>query len=407
MGMHIDYERNIDSFALFMLYYRMLTGIDVLIRERFRRLRGRRIALCTSYAVCDSRSIPTIEIFKRQSPGRLKAVFAPEHGLYASSQDQIPNADSIDGAIPVYSQYGPRLAPSRQMLSGIDTVVIDLFDIGCRYYTFLWSAILLIKEAADSGVPIMILDRPNPLSGTMVQGPVLDPAYSSFVGLYPIPIRHGMTIGELSLMINHEFGINARLDVVKTTGWNRIRYFHETSLPWTIPSPNMPSETTAYVYPGMCLLEGTNISEGRGTTRPFELFGAPWIDPAKLVKSLCRFNLCGVNFRPVYFQPTFHKFRGRRCGGAQLLVVDPMKLNPIRLGLAVITALRRLYPAEFKWRPPPYEHERVKMPFDILIGNNWVRRDIERGATLPFIERQWQTGLRAFLKSRRRYLLYK
>jgi len=398
---------NIDRLGSFVLYYMMLTGVDILFRDDFRRLRGRRIALATSYAVCDSRLVPVIAIFKRQTRVRLKAVFAPEHGLYASLQDQIPSADSTRGTIPVYSQYGPRLAPEPRMFREIDTVVIDLFDIGCRYYTFLWSAVLLLKEAATMKIPIMILDRPNPLNGITVQGPVLDPAFSSFVGLYPIPIRHGMTIAELALMVNRESGINARLEVVKVTGWKRHNYFPETGLPWIIPSPNMPSWITAYVYPGMCLLEGTNVSEGRGTTRPFELFGAPWIDPEALIKALNRYNLGGVRFRPVYFQPAFHKYRGRLCGGAHILVTDPAKLNPVRLGLAVIRSLIQLYPEDFKWRPPPYENERTRMPFDILIGNAWVRPELERGILLSLIERRWQAELDMFLRRRRHHLIYK
>lgn len=305
------------------------------------------------------------------------------------------------------SLYGRQLSPSRKVIESLDTFVIDLIDIGCRYYTFLWTATLIMSAAKKSGKEVVVLDRPNPLGGRRVQGPVLDPGCASFVGLFPIPVRHGMTIGELSRLINDEFEIKCQLEVITMKGWERSMYFHETGLPWTIPSPNMPAPETAYVYPGMCLLEGTNVSEGRGTTRPFELFGAPWIRPDDTAEALNRLRLPGVRFRPAFFRPAFHKYRGEMCGGAQIIVVDLPDLDPVVLGLTVIKCLRDLYPGKFRWRLPPYEREKKKMPFDILVGNKWIRHSLEKNRPVAEIERRWQKGLRAFLKIRKKYLLYR
>jgi len=384
----------------------MLLGVDHLVKSRFRRLSGLKIALCTNYPVCDSNLIPTLEIFKNQKKFHLRSIFAPEHGLYADLQDQIRNPDSSLRRIPVVSLYDRNLAPPQAVIESLDAFVIDLIDIGCRYYTFLWSAMLILLTAARFGKKVVVLDRPNPLGGRQVQGPVLDPGFSSFVGLFPIPVRHGMTIGELSRLINDEFEIQGQLEVVGMKGWKRRMYFHETGLRWTIPSPNMPAVETAYVYPGMCLLEGTNVSEGRGTTRPFELFGAPWIKPQDAVQALNRLRLPGVRFRPAFFRPTFHKYRGEMCGGVQIIVVDLPALDPVVLGLTVIKCLRDLYPGKFRWRLPPYEREKEKMPFDILIGNAWIRNALEHSRPVAEIARRWQRGLRAFMKIRKKYLLY-
>lgn len=385
----------------------MQTGIDVLMRNNFKILRGRQIALCTSHSVCDSRLVPVVSIFMQQKICRLKAIFSPEHGFFADLQDQKPSRDRRLGSIPVYSQYGPRLAPAAENLHGIDTIVIDLFDIGVRYYTFLWTAILLMKKAARLNIPVVVLDRPNPLNGVTVQGPVLDPAYASFVGLYPIPIRHGLTLGEIMFMINCEHHLQAHLKIVLAAGWKRNFFWRETKLPWTMPSPNMPSWKTALLYPGLCLLEGTNVSEGRGTTKPFELLGAPWIDPDCLVRELSQARLKGVKFRPAYFRPTFHKHQNCLCGGVQIFITDPHQLDPVRLGLTLISVIRHLYPSHFQWRLPPYEKEKIKLPFDILIGNSWVRRDLEKKIPLTTIEKRWQKELDSFLAARMRYLLYR
>jgi uncharacterized protein YbbC (DUF1343 family) len=239
-----------------------------------------------------------------------------------------------------------------------------------------------------------------------VQGPLIEEGFESFVGLYSIPVRHGMTIGELCTMLNHLHSIGADIEVVRLQGWRRERYFDENRLDWTVPSPNMPSFMTALVYPGMCLLEGTNVSEGRGTTRPFETFGAPWIDPLVLARELNRTRMRGIKFRPTHFMPTFHKYRGKLCGGIQIYVKNHDEFDPLTCGLQIIQTIRRLYPEDFSWRRPPYEFEKKKMPFDILIGNSWVREEIEKGTEIQKIHKRWQAELKRFKEMRKKYLLY-
>ncbi|OPX17644.1 hypothetical protein BXT86_05425 [candidate division WOR-3 bacterium 4484_100] len=386
----------------------MELGIDRLISERFKILRGKRIGLLANFSSCNKELKPTIDIFLNQRYCKLNVIFAPEHGLFSALQDQKRAFDFIDSTrgVLVSSLYGRRLAPDQKVLDDIDSVVIDLIDIGTRYYTFLWSAMLLIKECAKSKKTVYILDRPNPLNGVTVQGPVLERKFSSFVGLYPIPVRHGMTIGEVCNLINREYAINADLRIIPISGWKRKYYFPQTGLRWVPPSPNMPSFDTTLVYPGMCLLEGTNISEGRGTTRPFETFGAPYIEPERLCSALKKERIKGVIFRPTSFIPTFSKYRGRLCGGAQVYVQNGKVFNPILLGLAVIKTIRNLYPKEFQWRKPPYEFEKKKLPFDILIGNSWVRRMLMKDEPLWKIEKRWSCGFSHFKKLRKKYLIY-
>ncbi len=385
----------------------MYVGIDTLESTKFKPLIGARIGLCTNNACCDSRLKPTIALFAEQKCVNLTVVFAPEHGLYGALQDQVKTGDSYDNKnkITISSLYGRTFAPDRKILEKIDILVIDLQDIGTRYYTFLWSALLMIKWTTSLKKKVFVLDRPNPLDGKRVQGPVLEPAYSSFVGLYPIPIRHGMTIGELCTMINSEFSLGADIQIVKMKGWLRNYYFDDTGLRWTVPSPNMPSFDTALVYPGMCLLEGTNISEGRGTTRPFEIFGAPWIDAFEFVKAI-KNKTRGVDFRPLYFIPTFSKYKGKPCGGAQIYVTNRNTFDPAATGLEIIRTIRALYPSKFRWRRPPYEFEKHKLPIDILLGNSWIRKALENNKSIASIKGKWQRNLDRFKKMRKRYLLY-
>ena len=302
--------------------------------------------------------------------------------------------------------YGPRRKPKLQTLKPLDAVVIDLPDIGTRYYTFLWSAMLMIEAAARAHTNIIILDRPNPLGGTSVQGPLIDPGFESFVGLYSVPVRHGMTLAEMCRMLNQLHGLQADIQIITTSGWKRNSYGNEQNIPWTLPSPNMPSFSTALVYPGMCLLEGTNVSEGRGTTTPFKLFGAPWIDPEELCLSLGKCRIPFVSFRPTYFKPTFHKFRSRLCGGVHMYVTNHKRFDPITTGLQIIKTISEIYPEDFQWRQPPYEFEKKKRPFDILIGNDWVRKDIQKKKSIKAIQRKWQADLLKFKQLRKNHLLY-
>jgi uncharacterized protein YbbC (DUF1343 family) len=294
----------------------------------------------------------------------------------------------------VSSLYGARLAPTTAMLRGLDLLVIDLQDVGSRYYTFQWTMALTVRACAAAGVRVLLLDRPNPLGGVLLEGNIPDPAFASFVGLYPLPARHGLTIGELVRHLQAAQGLGGTVDVVGLRGWRRAMLWEDTGLPWVAPSPNMPTPDTARVYPGGCLIEGTNLSEGRGTTRPFEWVGAPWLDAHDYAEALAAERLPGVVFRPARFRPTFQKWAGRTCGGVQLHVTDRARFKPFLTGLAIVATARRLAPRAFRWRRPPYEYERRRLPIDILLGTDTIRRALERGRPLGEIERGWQGDLR-------------
>jgi uncharacterized protein YbbC (DUF1343 family) len=384
------------------------SGLEVLVRRRRGLLRGQRVALVTHQASIDSRYEHAVALL-RELPGvKVRTLLAPEHGLWGAPQDHI----WIDGTrdpvtrLPVWSLYGARREPTAEMLRGIDTVVVDLQDVGSRYYTFIWTMALVMRACAQRGVHVVVLDRPNPLGGAIVEGNVADPAFASFVGLYPLAIRHGLTIGEIAGYLNERHDIGCRLTVVPMRGWRRRMLWEDTGLPWVPPSPNMPTLDTARVYPGGCLIEGTNLSEGRGTTRPFEWVGAPYLDAHRYAAALERERLPGVRFRPARFQPTFHKWAGRLCDGVQIHVTDAARFKPFLTGLAEIAVARRLAPRGFAWRRPPYEFEKRRMPIDILCGTDMIRRAIERGTPLPAIERAWQRDLERWKRLRARYLLY-
>jgi uncharacterized protein YbbC (DUF1343 family) len=391
-----------------MVYSQVQFGIDVLADKDFLPIRGMKVGLCTNISSCTTSLEPTITLFTKQKNFKLKAVFAPEHGFYGALQDQVRAKTFYDRKrrVRIYSLYSKYLVPDQAVLKTIDALVIDLQDIGARYYTFVWSAVMLIEQMGDLGKKVFILDRPNPLNGEKVQGPVLEPDFVSFVGLYPVPVRHGFTIGELCSFVNSELKLDADITVIKMKGWTRDLLFNDTGLCWTMPTPNMPDFSTALVYPGMCLLEGTNISEGRGTTKPFEVFGAPWIDPFTLVKKLNQKKIPGIRFRPVFYMPTFNKYKGRLCGGAQVYVTNDRRYDPFSMGLEIIQVIRTLYPDKFKWRKPPYEHEKDKMPFEILAGNSWIKEYMEKNQPVSSIRQRWQMDLYRFKRKRRKYLLY-
>jgi uncharacterized protein YbbC (DUF1343 family) len=309
--------------------------------------------------------------------------------------------------LPVYSLYGRVRKPTPEMLGGIDVLAVDLQDVGSRYYTFVWTLDLCMQACRESGKPIVVLDRPNPITGNLTEGPVLQSGYHSFVGLKPLPVRHGMTIGEIGHYLEDTFYPGIHYRVVPLQGWRRKRWFDETGLPWVLPSPNMPSLDTATVYPGMCLLEGTELSEGRGTTRPFEIFGAPFIHPETLVRRLKEFRLPGVVFRPLHFQPVFQKHAGRLCGGAQIHVTDRGRFKPFRTAVSILKAVHNTWPRDFAWRQPPYEYEEIKMPIDILAGSDRLRKAIESWSDVPVMESWWKQEQAAFERTRKHYLLYR
>ncbi len=302
---------------------------------------------------------------------QLRAFFGPQHGFLGQTQDNMIEWKSYEHPrlhIPVYSLYGEHREPNDKMLAGLDGLLVDLQDIGARYYTFIWTMYLCMRACERRGVHVVVLDRPNPINGVTIEGPTIETGYESFVGLHPIPIRHGKTIGELATQFRNEVFPKCRLSILPMKNWQRAMWFDQTGLPWVMPSPNMPTLDTAIVYPGMCLLEGTNISEARGTTRPFEIFGAPFIDAEKLCRVLNDLKLPGVFFREDYFQPTFQKFAGELCGGAQIHVLDRNVYRSFQTGVEIIRCIRKLYPESFAWKQPPYEYECEKLPIQILLG---------------------------------------
>jgi len=340
----------------------------------------------------------------------LKALFGPQHGIRGETQDNMIEWEGFldpQTGLPVFSLYGHTRKPDPVMLQDIDVMVIDIQDVGSRYYTFIWTMELCMQACLEMNKSIVILDRPNPIGGHMTGGPVLDMAYASFVGQRPLSIRHGMTVGEIGNYLWNEFYPGLDFYVITMQIWERKMWFDETGLPWVMPSPNMPTLDTAIVYPGMCLLEGTNLSEGRGTTRPFEIFGAPFIEPDMLVKHLEEFRLPGVVFRPMYFQPNFQKHAGELCGGAQIHVINRKRFKPFKTGVAILKTAYDLYPKKFAWENPPYEYEFERMPIDILAGTDRLRKDVERGEDLERMEEWWEEQCLQFNKLiRKRYLIY-
>ncbi len=385
------------------------SGIDIFEKCLPQRFYGLKAGLLIHPASVNKKLIHTKDILLESKKIKVTAFFGPQHGIFGNTQDNMVEWEGfIDRAtgLPVYSLYGKTRKPAPEMLNNVDVFIIDLQDVGTRYYTFIWTMALCMKACEERGIPVIVLDRVNPIGGHLIEGPVLKNEFSSFVGLHPLPVRHGMTIGEIALYFKDKFYQNLDLKVISLKGWRRFQWFDHTGLLWVMPSPNMPALETATVYPGMCLIEGTILSEGRGTTRPFEIFGAPFIEPEKLVRRLRDFRLKGVFFRPLYFTPTFNKFSGELCGGAQIHVTDREKFKPFKTTVAILLALRDLYPDINLWRNPPYEYEFKKLPFDILAGSDRLRKEIEQGRTLKDIESWWNSEVLAFEKIRNRYLLY-
>jgi uncharacterized protein YbbC (DUF1343 family) len=384
------------------------SGLDVLVAEDFRRLRGRRVGLLCHPASVDARLRHARDLFRAAETVDLRALFGPQHGLRGETQDNMVEwegfTDPVAG-VPVYSLYGKHRQPTPAMLADIDVLVVDLQDVGARYYTFVWTLLLCLEACAEQGRAVMVLDRPNPL-GRAVEGNVLDPAYRSFVGLAPIAMRHGLTLGELARLFVALLALKIELEVVSVTGWNGASYFDDTGLPWVLPSPNMPTLATALVYPGMCLLEGTNLSEGRGTTRPFEIVGAPFVDPERLVARLGDRELPGCIWRPLHFEPTFQKHAGRVCGGVQVHVSDRASFAPVLTAVTLLATIRELWLDALAWQPPPYEYETEKLPIDILAGGPALRDGIDGGADPRQIVAAWQDELGAYERRVQEHRLY-
>ena len=378
-------------------------GNERLFDDVFHLVEGKKVGLITNQSGVNSNLERTADRMHRTSGVELLALFGPEHGFQGKAEDGVPVETDRDAAsgVPVYSLYGRARQPDDGMLRELDVVVCDIQDVGVRFYTYVSTIYLAMKACAERSIPFIILDRPNPI-GAAVEGNILDPAFASFVGIHPLPVRYGMTLGELARLLNEDAGVDADLDVVAMAGWRRECFWDETHLEWVPPSPNMPRVATAVVYPGMCFFEGTNISEGRGTARPFEQVGAPFIDEFRLADELNGLLLPGAVFRPVRFVPAFGKYEGESCGGALLDVIERADFLPVTTGFEALAVIRRRWPEHFAWRIP----EEGIHNFDKLAGTDRIREALDAGAEVADLVLEWEAERRPFLELRESYLLY-
>lgn len=382
-------------------------GIDHLIATG--QVSGQRVGLLCNSASIDAAFHHTADRLWEEPDIALTTLFSPQHGFWSDVQDNMietPHSTHPDYNIPIHSLYSDNREPMAEMLHNIDTLVIDLQDVGTRVYTYIYTMANCLRAAKRQNIPVVVCDRPNPIGGDLVEGPMLEPGYESFVGQFPVPLRHGLTIGELASLFNDHFGIGAELKVCPLGNWTRTMYQDQTGLVWVMPSPNLPTLDSALVYPGTVLFEGTNLSEGRGTTRPFELIGAPWVDIKTLTSILNQAMLPGVFIRPEVFEPTFQKHAGQRCYGGQIHVTNRQSFRPIMTAVTLLAAIRGIDPSQFAWRDPPYEYELVRQPIDILTGSSILREQIEEGIPTPEILAKWQVAVNKFCSIRRHFLMY-
>lgn len=389
---------------------RVRVGLERLLEDP-KPIMGAKLGLVTNQSSVTGDLRHSVSLLHAGRGWKLTTLFGPEHGIWGEAQDMAHVDHSTDPltGLTVHSLYGDskeKLAPRKELLEDLDVLVIDLQDIGSRYYTFIYTMALCMRNAAETSTRVIVLDRPNPIDGIHLEGNIREEKYSSFVGMFPLPTRHGMTPGELAKYFNRKFDLGCDLHVVPMQGWKRSMWYGDTELPWVIPSPNMPTVFTAAVYPGMCLIEGTNLSEGRGTTHPFEFFGAPWLDPFKLAEALNHLDLPGVKFRPHYFLPTFQKHAGTVCGGVELHVTDRSSFEPYRTGLWCIKVARDFDPEKFDWRQEPYEFESDRLAIDLLAGSSRYRKIVEAGGNPDEWVRSWEDPLREFARTREEFLLY-
>ncbi len=384
-------------------------GVERLLSEKIDVLRGARIGLVCNQASVDHGFRHVADIFHQHPDVNLTALFGPQHGIRGDVQDNmIETGHAIDRktGVPIYSLYSETREPTAEMLRDVETIVFDLQDVGTRIYTFVYTLANCMRAAKKLGKKVIACDRPNPIGGSKVAGVVLDPAFASFVGQFPIATRHGMTVCELARMFNEHFGIDCDLECVTMSGWSRQLWYDETNGPWVLPSPNMPTVDTATVFPGAVHLEGTQLSEGRGTTRPFEFAGAPYIDGEDFACALAAFALPGVYFRPCVFVPTFQKHANLACGGIQIHVTDREAFEPTITGIAIVKTAFDMYGEHFRWKVPPYEYEYDRNPFDLIAGTSKVREAFERGDSLDAIQASWAEPLKEFKRLREQFLLY-
>ena len=380
------------------------SGLEVLLADGSTLLAGKRIGLVTNPTGVDGRLRSAVDLLRSNGRMQLVALFAPEHGIRGEAQAGAPIADTVDqrSGLPVHSLFGATRKPTPAALAELDAIVFDIQDVGARFATYISTLALVLEAAADVGTLAVVLDRPNPLNGVDVEGGSLAEGFASFVGMYAAPIRHGLTMGELARLFAVERGL-PRPTIVAMEGWKRELWFDETGLPWVQPSPNLPTLDAVTLYPGTCLVEGTSVSEGRGTTRPFELVGAPWIDPFALAEDLGARRIPGVRFRPVYFTPTFSKHAGVSCGGVQVHVVDRLALRPVALGLHLLVALRSQDPRSFSWR----QNSDGRYVIDLLYGTDRLRRSMEEGLSASDLAAASAAEIADFERRRADVLLYR
>jgi len=387
------------------------TGLARLASEGSSLLAGRRLGLLVNATAVDGELRHAIDLLRTRSDLTITTLFGPEHGIRGDAQDMITVDTARDprSDLPVHSLYGTTLAslsPTAEMLDAIDVLVYDIQDIGSRYYTFVWTMVLAMRACAAAGKAFCVLDRPNPIGGVHIEGAQITPGFESFVGLVSCPNRHGMTAGEIARWRHDVEKLDLDLAVISMRGWQRDMRFDHTGLPWVMPLPNMPTTDTALVYPGMCLIEGTELSEGRGTTRPFELAGAPYLDGHRLAADLAAMQLPGVMFRPTVYTPMFQKFHGKACGAVQLHVTNPETFRPYRTGVAFLKACYDQSPASFRWRSKAYEFVDNIPAIDLLAGGDAIRTGIESGASLDDLAARWPRDEGEFAAERADYLLY-
>ena len=391
---------------------RVILGLDKLLTNPKKYLRGSTLGLVVNQTSLTACGQPSIGKFLKIKSFKLEALFAPEHGICGVDQDMVLVTDETDplSGLPIKSLYGSNassLTPSPSLLNGVDNLVFDIQDVGSRYYTFIYTLANCMKTCAESGTRMVVCDRPNPINGITVEGNLVRKEFLSFVGQYPIPNRHGMTVGELAKLFNECFEINCDLKIVPMEGWERSMWYDQTGLPWVSPSPNMPTLSTATVYPGACLVEGTLLSEGRGTTIPFEQVGAPYIDAETLAKTVNEEKLPGLFFRPQYFKPQFQKWSGKVCGGVQIHITERNKIKPLVTSIVLLSSVKKLYPDNFFWRTETYEFVSDRLAIDLLYGNPTLREEIDSDSlSIKSLKSSWDEDIKIFSLQRNECLIY-
>jgi uncharacterized protein YbbC (DUF1343 family) len=386
------------------------TGLETFLKTAHKKYKKLSLGVVCNQATVDQKKRHISEAVLEKKLGlKIKSFFGPQHGIRGEKQDNmVESADFVDPVtnLPVVSLYGTHRDPQQDQVKDLDAFLIDLPDIGTRIYTFMYTMANCMRAAQKHGKKVIVLDRPNPINGVTTEGNVLETGFTSFVGQFPLCTRHAMTLGELALMFNVEFKIGCDLDIIKCKGWKRSQYYDEWKSDWICPSPNIPNLTSALTFPGCVHFEGTNISEGRGTTRPFEYIGAPYIQPDKLAREMNRGKLPGVFFRPIYFQPTYQKWRDQVCGGVQIHVTSRKQFNAFKSGIRLLAKIAQLFEKDFEWKPPPYEYEFERMPIDLIAGTSRLRECIDSHKKIGEFESEANKQLEGFRKVRRNYLIY-